>query len=123
VFVNRFSTGPAAYFYDAIEEMLVSSFIADLTADFDYFVSLSVTKSKVKHHPKGVDLTGLTKGIKEDFWLNKNKTGTPADFIKMFTKDDDGTMNMRSFGYFEITYFTRKATSLMNCTHCLVDIK
>ncbi len=36
---------------------------------------------------------------------------------------DDKVMNMRSFGYFEITYFTRKATSLMSCTHCLVDIK
>ena len=67
--------------------MLVSSFIADLTADFDYFVSLSTTNPKVRTQPKGVDLTGLTLGIKEDFWLNKNKTGTPADFIRMFTKD------------------------------------
>lgn len=48
VFVNRFSTGPAAYFYDAIEEMLVNSFTTDLTNDFNYFVSLSVTNPKVK---------------------------------------------------------------------------
>ena len=62
--------------------------------------------------------------------MNKNKTGTTADFLKIFTKNSkemiylgDTTMNMRSFGYFEITYFTRKATSLMNCTHCLQDVK
>lgn len=84
---SRFSTGPASYFYDAIEEMLANSFIADLSADFDYFVSLSVTNPKVKTQPKGVDVTGLNLGTKEDFWLNKNKTGTTEDFLKMFTKN------------------------------------
>jgi hypothetical protein len=67
--------------------MLANSFTADLTADFDYFVSLSVTNPKVKTQPKGVDVTGLNLGTKEDLWLNKNKTGTTSDFLKMFTKN------------------------------------
>jgi hypothetical protein len=101
-----------------------------LQADFDYFVSLSVTKPKISTQSKGVDLVGITKGLNEDFWLNKNLTGTPADFMKMYTKSgnfnfktDEKAMNIRSFGYFEILYFTRKATSIMNCTHCLVEVK
>jgi len=123
VFSTVFSNGPASYFYDALEELLFSTFQTDLQADFDYFVSLSVTKPKISTQPKGVDLVGITKGLNEDFWLNKNLTGTPADFMKMYTKSDEKAMNIRSFGYFEILYFTRKATSIMNCTHCLVEVK
>ena len=33
----RFSTGPASYFFDAIDEMLLTTFNADATADFTYF--------------------------------------------------------------------------------------
>lgn len=47
VFSTVFSNGPAAYFYDAIEELLLSTFQSDLQADYDYFVSLSVTKPKI----------------------------------------------------------------------------
>lgn len=56
----RFSNGPAAYFYDAVEELLLSTFESELQADFDYFVSLSVTTPRVSGQPKGVDQVGIT---------------------------------------------------------------
>ena len=53
-YLNRFSNGAAAYFYDTMDEMFKEKFKADLEADFAYFVGLSKADA-IGDDPKGVD--------------------------------------------------------------------
>lgn len=77
VYRYRFSTGPAAYVYDILDEMLKETFKSDAEGDFDYFVGLSKTDPTSKDDPKNVDWDGINEGFKKDLWKVKNKTAPP----------------------------------------------
>lgn len=82
---KRFSTGPASYFYDVLDEMLAADFKSDITADFNYFNGLSKITPSSPNDPPKVNELGLTEGMKTDLWLNKNKI-TPADYLTIYPR-------------------------------------
>jgi len=72
---------------------------------------LSVTDPENSEEPKGIDETGLGLGFTNDKWKTKNSTGTPSDYIKIYSKNTK-TLNLREFTFFEITYFVKKITNI-----------
>jgi hypothetical protein len=79
---------------------------------------LSVTDPENSEEPKGIDETGLGLGFTNDKWKTKNSTGTPSDYIKIYSKNSNifftkaKTLNLREFTFFEITYFVKKITNI-----------
>jgi len=71
---------------------------------------LSVTDPENEEEPKGIDETGLALGFNQSLWKTKNSTGTPSDYLKIYSKNTI-TLNLREFTFMEITYFTKKISN------------
>ena len=75
---------------------------------------MSVTDPANEEEPKGIDETGLALGFNQSAWKTKNSTGTPSDYLKIYSKNCNIlfmiaiTLNLREFTFMEITYFTKK---------------
>jgi hypothetical protein len=78
---------------------------------------LSVTDHENEEEPKGIDETGLALGFNQSLWKTKNSTGTPSDYLKIYSKNSNIlfiiaiTLNLREFTFMEITYFTKKISN------------
>ena len=65
--------------------MLVADFKAEISGDFEFFQGLSKITSSGANEPAKVNELGLTEGMKNDWWLNKNKI-TATDYLAIYSR-------------------------------------
>lgn len=135
-----YSTGPAAYFFDVLDEMFLGHFISEANEGFKAFTTMPLTESsvtttttskdgttsstttkseEVKLVAGGVILKQLEKGIKDFKWTTKV---VPSLLIKQYDLLNKGFLNFKEFVYLMINE-NLNATVLDPCTNCFKTIR